>query len=101
MWSEPAPDSFHGFFGLLPAPERGEPQVALAARSESGPGRRHHVRFVQERVEELPRRHSRRSLDPEIRRIAAAVDGEPGGFEADPHDPRVLHVEGDQPAYLR
>src|SRR4051794_8684712 len=64
--------------GVLPLPERGEPDVPLAARAEARAGRRHDVRLAEEPVEEVPRGRPARRLRPDVRCVRATEAAEPG-----------------------
>src|SRR5213076_1907356 len=98
--SEPGADALDGLFGLLARAERREAEVALAARTEAGARHAHHVGLGQQRVEEVPRRRPGRRAQPDVRRVATAVDRVTGGAQPLADDPRVRHVVIDQRAHL-
>src|SRR5882724_3530220 len=98
--SEASLDAGDGFFGVGARAECRQPEVTLAARPEPRAGRPDDVRLAQELVEEIPRRLAGGHLDPDVGRVAAAVDGEAGALQAATDDLRVLHVEVDQAPYL-
>src|SRR5262245_53949699 len=92
---QPGLDALDGFHGLRALTEGGEPEIAFAARTETGPGRSDHVRLVEQLVEELPGAEAGGGLRPDVRRVSAPVDGEADGAEPFADDAGVLHVEVD------
>src|SRR5215510_1376984 len=89
-------DPLDGVLRLIAAAERGEPEVALAARPEADPRGSDDVGLGEQPVEEVPGAEARRRLDPDVRRVLAAIDLVAGRAEAVADDARVLHVEVDR-----
>lgn len=66
-------EACNGALRVLAAAEGREAEVAFTARTEACARRADDVDFVQELVEEVPRAHVVRRLEPDVRGIDAAV----------------------------
>ena len=74
-------DAIHGGIHVGAAVEGRQAEIALASGPEPAARGAHHVRFVQQVIEEAPGVHAVRRLDPHVGRMFPAVDGQSGAAE--------------------
>src|SRR5689334_10949546 len=98
--AEPGGDALDRLDTVGARAESGDTEVALAARSETGPGHAHHLSLGEQPVEEIPRRCAGRRADPDVGGVAPAVHREAGRLQALTKDAGVVHVLVDQRANL-
>src|SRR5262245_60242534 len=89
-------DPLDGFLRLVAAAERGEPEVALAARAEADARGSDDVGLGEQPIEEVPGAEAGRCLDPDVRGVLPAVDLIARRAEPVADDARVLHVKVDR-----
>ncbi len=76
--------------------ERGQAEVALAARPEARTRRAHDVAFIQQAIKERPAVHACRNFQPDIRRIHPAKHGDPRCRQTLADNLGVAHVVGNR-----
>ena len=89
-------DAFHGAQRILAVAESREAEVALAAGTEACAWRADDIDFCEQLVEEVPRRHIIRGLEPDVRSIDAAIGFDAGRLKSFADDAGIFHVVADE-----
>ena len=64
-------DALHGLLAVGRAAESGKTEVSLASRTKANARRTYYLGLLKQKVEEVPRAHLVRALEPDVGRVLA------------------------------